>query len=98
MLQWGETVNGAARRLKPKEDFYEKLDTLVSHGVHGICNMTKDEIFDEIDKEKRKLPMWIYKWTWDDKVYGPHTTEEVEQWRSSGYFESGKVQLKKNRR
>jgi len=65
----------------------EKLDKLVSVGVHGIYSMTKEDILDAVDDEKKKEKTWLYKWPLDEEVYGPHSSEDMLRWTSEGYFQ-----------
>jgi len=62
-LLWGETVNNAMRRMRPKSNnpdehkedrlkfnsFLEKVDKAVSVGVSSIYSMTKEEILDLLE-------------------------------------------------
>jgi len=67
-------------------EFLEKVDKAVSTGVTSIYSMIKEDILDLIDSDRRKCPIWEYKWAGDAKIYGPHTTEEMEDWTQQGYF------------
>jgi len=97
-LLWGETVNGGMRRIRPKQSeeskenkikfnsFLEKVDKAVSVGVSSIYSMTKEEILDLVDSMDKKHLLWEYKWTNDDRVYGPMSSESMIEWSQQGYF------------
>jgi len=67
-------------------EFLEKVDKAVSSGVTSIYSMAKEDILDLLDSDKRKIPIWEYKWSGDDTVYGPHSTEQMVEWMKEGYF------------
>jgi len=99
-LLWGETVNGAMRRIRPKKStsedtrenkikfnsFLEKVDKAVSVGVSSIYSMSKEEILDLLDTMEKKSILWEYKWSRDDIVYGPMSNESMLEWLQQGYF------------
>jgi len=67
-------------------EFLEKVDRAVGIGITSIYSMAKEDILDLLDSDRRKYPIWEYKWSGDDTVYGPHSTEEMAEWMAQGYF------------
>eukprot|EP01123_Difflugia_compressa_P000365 TRINITY_DN10456_c0_g1_i1.p1 TRINITY_DN10456_c0_g1~~TRINITY_DN10456_c0_g1_i1.p1 ORF type:complete len:283 (-),score=72.46 TRINITY_DN10456_c0_g1_i1:130-915(-) len=70
-------------------DFLDYVDKVMIAGVHSIYDMTKEDILDELDSERKKFPIWEYKWSNEDEtIYGPHSTVDMQEWLRQGYFQS----------
>jgi len=78
---------GCMRSHFEKKSFLEKVDKAVSVGVSSIYSMSKEEILDLLDTTDKKNLIWEYKWTNDDTVYGPMSSESMFEWSQQGYFE-----------
>jgi hypothetical protein len=101
-LLWGETVNSAMRRIRPK-------NTNKSNSEENTASKIKfNDFIEKVDKAvsvgvssiysmskeeildlldtDKNKSLWEYKWTGDETIYGPMSAESMLKWSLQGYF------------
>jgi hypothetical protein len=95
-LYWGESVATSIKRLRSDENSGTYLNdiNMVSMFKSDIYSSTKEDLLDYVEKDGVAQKVWYYKWgnlpsseaDVKEGVYGPFSTEAMQQWSSEGYF------------
>jgi hypothetical protein len=93
LLEKGETVLEALRRVKSSEDVLSLItecadDLLSDYGVIEAYELTWEEINRLRKKEEQESLKWEYRLVNEDsaEIFGPYSSAEMQDWNNSGYF------------
>lgn len=72
------------------DDFDSKEKEKISENVKDTESNDKNDNEDSEENKESEL-MWEFKWGQGDdvEVHGPHSTNQMQQWVSEGYFKNG---------
>ncbi|KAF0989884.1 hypothetical protein HZS_2184 [Henneguya salminicola] len=71
-------------------DLTEWADALMAHGDLNIYQRTGNELREQIShtQTNKNEMYWFYKWDTDSQEYGPFTTQQLIDWKNSGFFKT----------
>src|SRR5690606_30522695 len=93
----------ALKRLNPKDEKFIKLSDasskLLSNGYVDVYISDREQFIKEINEEEKKEMndiKWEYKWNLNDsQVYGPFSTQQIQQWIDADMFKDYKIYIRK---
>ena len=81
------------------EKISEIAGKLLSSGYIGVYEDSREKIRLLAEQLERKIPQksrYFYKWAEDGEIFGPFSADDMNSWRTQGFFVSTPIWLKKN--